>query len=61
MKRGVIAEGSRAVAEGVVGGSLGRAVLLEQFLGILPDLESGRACRACWACCTGRKHKDCSP
>lgn len=62
MERGVIAEGSRAAAEGVAGGSQGRAVRQEGVLGSLPVLESaGIACRACWACCTGRKHKDCSP
>lgn len=59
MERRVIAEGSRAAAEGVAGGSHGRAVRQEGLLGSLPVLETpGRACRAC---CTGRKHKDCSP
>lgn len=61
MEMRVIAEGSRA-AEKVAGGSQGRAVQQEGLLGSLPVQESpGRACRACWACCTGRKHKDCSP
>lgn len=62
----VIAEGNRADAGEVAGGTQGRAVRPGGLLGILPVLESpGRACRACWACwacCTGRKqHKDCSP
>lgn len=64
-KRRVIAEGSRAAAEGVAGGSQGRAVRQEGLLGSRPVLEwPGRACRACWArwaCCTGRKRMDCSP
>lgn len=60
-RRRVIAEGSRVAAAGVVGGSRGRAALLVELLGILPGLDSGRPCRACWACCTGRKRKDCSP
>lgn len=62
MGRRVIAEGSRAAAEGVAGGSQGRAVRQEGPLGSLPVLESpGSPCRACWACCTGRSHKECSP
>lgn len=63
MKSRVIAEGSMAAAGGAAGGSRGKAVLQEGLLGILPVLEQpGRACRACWACCTGRRqHKGCSP
>lgn len=59
MKRSIIVEGSKAVAEGVAGDSQGTAVLLEGLLGILPVLEApGTACRAC---CTGHKHRGCSP
>lgn len=59
MERGVIAEGSRAAAEGVAGGNQGRAVLQEGLLGSHPVLESPD--RACRACCTGHKRRDCSP
>lgn len=59
MERRVIAVGSRAAAEGVAGGSQGRAVQPEGLLGSLPVLESPD--RACRARCTGRKHRDCSP
>lgn len=62
MERRVIVEGSRAAAVAVAGGSRGRAVRREGLLGILPVPEwPGTACRACWACCTGRKRKGCSP
>ena len=65
MERRVIAEGSTAAAEGVAGGSQGRAVQQEGHLGSLLVLGSPdracRACWACWACCTGRKRKGCSP
>lgn len=56
--RGVIAEGSRAAAEGVAGSTQGRAVQQEGLLGSLPVLES--ADRSCRARCTVRKRRDCS-
>lgn len=56
-ERRIIAEGSRAAAEGVAGGSQGRAVQQEGHLGSHPVPER----RACRACCTGRKHRGCSP
>lgn len=58
-ERRVIAVGSRAAAEGVAGGSQGRAVQQEGLRGSLPVLESPDM--VCRACCTGRKDRDCSP
>lgn len=56
--RAVIAVGSRAAEEGA-GGNQGTAVQQEALLGRHLVLERpGMTCRAC---CTARKHRDCSP
>lgn len=58
-ERRAIAVGSRAAAEGVAGGSQGRAVQQEGLRGSLPALESPDT--VCRVCCTGRTDRECSP
>lgn len=72
MESRVIAEGSSAAAVEAAGGNQGRTVLQGELLGILPvpgELlgilpvlgSPGRACKACWACCTDQRRRGCSP